>query len=481
MDLHHGQLCCRQEGNNNSFDEEGHDDGDDTLTRMDMSTIEMDEDEEQEQEQDHQRSHYRSSSRLNLESSTCHDASIGQRESCCGTAMMIIDNTIHENFAGTDGASTDVSTSAAAAVLFNPEHTRFDSDALSSILSFLDLAALTNLQATSTKLFDTVALAATHLFVPVSYLNHRHHHSITTSTYKYRGGLYEQEVVLPLEASSERSGLSSSSPPPASKTPQDQLRCLLRRYPNLTFLAIDRVAPVGDEVIQIINECPSRMTLTSLSLSNLALSYWCRHSLHLPNLNHLSLTGNSVRARIVNVIRDTTVYQNLQSLCIQDCNTAIRDDDMIDLSRQLGHSLKVLQMRNAKLSNPKANFPRLETLKLCGCFHLKSLSNFNCPNLVELNLSFCVKLTGQAISSFIEPPSPLPSSRDKTNTRMKNLKSLTLMKCLPDSLILSKGTTSLSCIKIDFCHNLKNMQLVCPDLSVFEVRTGKRKRKENWS
>ena len=458
-----GHQLCFQEGNNNnnSYDKDDHDDED--AVRMDVSTIEMDKNEDQLQEQDHGRSHH--CSRLNLETSTCH-ASIG-RENCGTTAMMIIDNAIDDDFAASNVSASSDATSAA--VLFNPEHERFDSDALSCILSFLDLAALTNLQATSKKLLDTVALATTQLFVPVSYLNHRHHRLTTTSSYKYRGGLYEQQIVLPLDSSaagSERSGPPSSSPP-ASKTPQDQLRCLLRRYPNLTFLAIDRVAPVGDEVIQIINECPSRMTLTSLSLSNLALSYWCRHSLHLPNLKHLSLTGNSVRARIVNVIRDTTVYQNLQCLCIQDCNTAIRDDDMIDLSRQVGHSLKTLQMRNAKLSNPQAYFPRLENLKLCGCFHLKSLSNFDCPNLVELNLSFCVKLTGQSISSFIEPPSP-----SQKTERMKNLKSLVLMKCLQDSLVISTGDTNLSCIKIDFCHNLKNVQLVCPNLSVFEVSTG---------
>ena len=321
---------------------------------------------------------------------------------------------------------------------------------------------------------------------------------------------------------------------------KDDLRMLLNKYQSLNVLELQSgclVGGIGDDIVTILNESPSSNTLTSLSLYGCSLSYWCTESFHLPNLQHLTLCGGSIRCTRIDLILQSSI-QNLRSLSIGQCSS-LRDDTIEQLvqlfrshnhrglndtvvaaarshltlpmdhnSRSFsnknignghnritasgmsqiryspisvpgGHSQQVegesqynpsapqqqlqqLSLQQCiRIQSPVFDFPSLTHLSLVGCFSLRSLPKFKCPNLQLLDVSFCIRLTSDVIEQAILQSSPSSSSCPK-------LHSLIMVKCTGITK-LSFNSQSLQHLNISYCNKLTELQMDCPSLQHLEV------------
>jgi hypothetical protein len=327
---------------------------------------------------------------------------------------------------------------------------KVDSCAMDVILSYLTLVDYSRLSVASKMLQETVS-RSTHLYMDEygmfrkrARTRCRHDDNATTTA-------ATTPPLSPRQQTHKRQGSSSSlCCDDDSNTPQDELKQLMNRFRNVSVLNLQGLAPVGDDLIHILNQCPSSKTLKSITLHSCALSYWCAHSFKLPNLEHLTLTGNSIRARMTFLLQDS---KNLKSLAFKQC-PALRDGDIAGISKILNSSLEELVLNHTKLSKPEAAFPALQTASFAGSFCLTSLSRFACPNLRFLNLSFCVHLSERQIEKMVEQ-SPL-------------LETLILVKCAGiHSLDLE--SKNLRRLDASFTHNLRDLLLECPALMHLDV------------
>jgi hypothetical protein len=232
--------------------------------------------------------------------------------------------------------------------------------------------------------------------------------------------------------------------------PEDDLRRLLGRFRCLNSLHLQGLAVVGDEVVSILNDSPAADTITHIFLHGCSLSYWCSESFQLKHLQHVTICGGQIRASVCSLLKDS---QHLRSLSIGQCS-AMRDDKVSDIAKQtfLLESLTLNQC--VRLRQPVIKFPKLETLNLSGCFGLTSLPQFACPNLKELDLSFCVHLSGEKIQEIV--------------SKLPRLEELVMVKCAGvQSLNISSKTLRL--LNLSFC-SLTELRLHCPKLQVLEVR-----------
>lgn len=310
---------------------------------------------------------------------------------------------------------------------------KLDRYAMDIILSYLTLVEYSKLSIASRIMQDTVS-KSTHLYMEAYGLFRKR----TTPTIYQKEDVQETIVASP-------SSQEPSEPSESCITPQDELQLLMKRFSNISVLNLQGMAPVGDDMIDILNRCPSALTLKSITLHSCALSYWCAHSFKLRNLEKLTLTGNSIRARMTFLLKHS---KNLKSLTFKQC-PALRDGDIAGISRILHPSLEELILNHTKLSKPVARFPRLTLASFAGGFCLTSLSRFDCPNLKSLNLSFCVRLSGIQIENIVEN-SPL-------------LETLIIVKCAG---VQSLDIESKNLRRLDagFTHNLRDLRLECPNL-----------------
>jgi len=308
---------------------------------------------------------------------------------------------------------------------------KLDRYAMDIILSYLTLVEYSKLSIASRIMQDVVS-RSTHL--------HMDAYGLFRKRIKPSTDIYQQEVVQEIVASP-----SSQEPLESCITPQKELQQLMNRFNNVSVLNLQGLAPVGDDLIDILNRCPSALTLKSITLHSCALSYWCAHSFQFQNLESLTLTGNSIRARMSFLLKHS---KNLKSLTFKQC-PALRDGDVAGISRILHSSLEELILNHTKISKPVASFPRLTHASFAGGFCLTSLSRFDCPNLKTLNLSFCVRLSELHIEKIVEN-SPL-------------LETLIIVKC---SGVHSLDLESKNLRRLDagFTHNLRNLRLACPAL-----------------
>ena len=330
---------------------------------------------------------------------------------------------------------------------------KLDRYAMDIVLSYLTLVEYSNLSIASGIMRDVVSKSS-HLHMDgyglfrQQYRRRRRREESDSLTEKpfvvitHRGGV--QELV----ASS--SSLPEPEPPESSTTPQQELQQLMDRFKNLNVLNLQGLAAVGDDLIDILNRCPSALTLKSITLHSCALSYWCAHSFQLENLQSLTLTGNSIRARMTFLLEHS---KNLKSLTFKQC-PALRDGDIAGISRVLHTSLEELVLNHTKVSKPVASFPRLTRASFAGGFCLIDLSGFDCPNLKILNLSFCVRLSGTHIEKIVEA-SPA-------------LETLIIVKC-SGVQTLDLESKNLRRLDAGFTHNLRDLRLVCPALQHLDV------------
>jgi hypothetical protein len=236
----------------------------------------------------------------------------------------------------------------------------------------------------------------------------------------------------------------------SNPTISDEMKELLDRFPYLRTINLHELAPVGDDLIRVLNESRSVNQCTSVSLHGPALSYWCPHTLQLDNIRHLTLSGHSIRVRVSSLIQPLNL---LQSLTLKEC-PCIRDEDVHDIAKMSHHTLEELTLSHVKIVRPVASFPLLKRASFVGCFGLKDLSGFCTPILNELNLSFCVRLSGEQVQNLV---ANLPA-----------LETLIMMKC-NGVRALEIVSTCLRRLDATFTHNLEVLRLACPNLYLLEV------------
>jgi hypothetical protein len=242
-------------------------------------------------------------------------------------------------------------------------------------------------------------------------------------------------------------------PSTISISPQQELKQLMNRFNNLNVLNLQGLAVIGDDLIDILNGCSSAWTLKSITLHSCSLSNCCSQKyFQLPNLQSLTLTGNSIRAKIPFLLKNSN---KLKSLTLKQC-PALIDEDIIEIGIILKNTLEELVLNHTtKISCPIVSLPRLIRANFAGCFGLTQLSGFvGCPNMKELNLSFCIRLTGNLIENLVE--------------QLPVLETLVIMKC---SGVQSLDLKSNKLLRLDasFMHNLQYLRLVCPALKYLDV------------
>ena len=236
--------------------------------------------------------------------------------------------------------------------------------------------------------------------------------------------------------------------------PQEELRALLGRFHNLNVVQLSGLSIVGDDIVSILNKSPSASRMKQITLHGCSLSYWCNEAFQLTNLQHITIMGGgSIRARISTLLQNS---KQLQSLCIEQCST-LRDDCVNDMVPILRHTLQSLTLHQCiRIRSPTLQFPLLTNLNLAGCFALSQLPNLHCPNLRSMDLSFCVRLTGEEIEQLI------------SNRTLYNLQELIMIKCA-GLQTLNLISSTLQRINVSFCSNLKELKLDCPNLQFLEV------------
>ncbi|KAG7368686.1 hypothetical protein IV203_031437 [Nitzschia inconspicua] len=310
-----------------------------------------------------------------------------------------------------------------------------DQNIIHIILSFLTLTDYNQLCRTS-KVLNTAVYKSSHLFAENCVGLFR---SSSTWCNKDRNQSTFPKTV------EETTGFSTRN-----ETPPVELNLLLNRFPYLKEINLHGLAPVGDDLIRILNESKSANQFTSVSLHGLALSYWCPHTLQLERVQNLTLSGNSIRVRVSNLIRN---LKCLQSLTVLQC-PGIRDEDVQDLAQVSHKTLRELTLSHVKIVHPTGDFPNLKKASFVGCFGLKDLSGLWTPNLSELNISFCVRLSSEQIQSLLE--------------RLPALGTLIMMKC-NGVKTLELASLQLRQLDTTFTHNLEVLRLSCPNLEKLET------------
>lgn len=231
--------------------------------------------------------------------------------------------------------------------------------------------------------------------------------------------------------------------------PEDDLRRLLGRFQCLNSLHLQGLAVVGDEVVSILNESPAADTITHIFLHGCALSYCCSESFQLKNLQHVTICGGQIRARLCSLLKYS---RHLQSLSIGQCS-AMRDVQVSHIASQTFQLDSLTLQQCVRLRQPVIRFPKLETLNLSGSFGLTGLPQFACPTLKELDISFCVLLSGEQIQGIV---SELPLLEELVMARCTGVQSLNL------------SSKTLRLLNLSFC-SLTELRLQCPKLQVLEV------------
>lgn len=311
---------------------------------------------------------------------------------------------------------------------------RLPFDAFDIVLSCLTLDQYGKLSVVSKRIYDAVSRSShlhmggnTFLFsqAPISKDNYR-------GTKLSQSDCVEQKCRQPLN-------------------PRDSLKKLLKRFHNLNVIHLQGLASIGDDVVSILNESPAASSINKISLHGCALSYWCTHSFRLKHLQHITLLGGSIRARIYSLLEHSP---HLKSLSLSQCS-ALRDDNLLEIGLLVRNNLQELTLNQCtRLHHPVLSLPSLTGLSLVGCFGLSGLKGFSFPRLQRLNLSFCVRITGLQIEELI--------------VKLPLLEELIMMKCagVHSFRIASRNLKRLN---LSFSHNLRELGLACPALGELEV------------
>jgi hypothetical protein len=315
-------------------------------------------------------------------------------------------------------------------------------DDMNVVLSFLSFDEFQILSMLSKKLNESL-LCSSHLYMTERCLS-----SYVTKRLRTTGSPPGQVVQDQQTHAQRQLRLSRNT---ANHLSPDDLRHLLGRYHCLNVLHLQGLAAVGDHIVSILNESPAASKLTKISLQGCSLSYWCNQSLALVNLQHVIISGGSIRTRFCSLLKNSL---QLRSLSISQCSS-LRDESVATLQQEKLQHLTLRQCE--RLKRPVLRFSRLTHLNLVGCYGLTDLPGFDCPSVRDLDLSFCVRLSGEIVEQIV--------------LRLPHLEKLVMVKC-PGVQQFRLSSKSLQVLNMSFCSSLQELRLHCPNLQALEVSEG---------
>eukprot|EP00536_Pseudo-nitzschia_multiseries_P004742 jgi/Psemu1/285312/fgenesh1_pg.81_\ len=297
-----------------------------------------------------------------------------------------------------------------------------DNDTMDTVLSYLTQVDYSNLSLVSKRMNEAVSLSS-HLRMDDFGIFGKNPLRASVATHR--------------DCTSHETDLTALS--------SDTFERLMMRFKNLSVLDLRGFGAVGDDLIDMLNRCPSALTLKSIALHDCELSEGCTHSIRLENLASLTLTATSSTPRLTSLLENS---RNLTSFTCKHSLT-LTDRDVAGLGRILGTSLEELILNYTKLTKPVGSFPKLTHASFAFGSSLTGLSKMDCPNLTVLDLTYCVRLSDTQI--------------EKVVCNSPALEKLVIVECLGvHSLHLE--SPSLRHLDASFTHNLSDLSLQCPAL-----------------
>ena len=227
-----------------------------------------------------------------------------------------------------------------------------------------------------------------------------------------------------------------------------QLRSLINKFKRIRVLYLAGLELVGNALFSILsNATVALSTLQEIHLHGYTFAFSrsgpCPAMLHLEQAKHVTLHG-----KFTVDFGSVLLSSDLETLSIQYCYSI--QDEHIDtiLGRRLLETLSLAMC--SRIFSPKIQSHSLRHLRLMGCFDLRDLPAFHCPQLVSLQLSDCRRLGGESIQNAVQS--------------LNHLALLKISKC-PLLMTLDICSSTLASLDVTLSSNLSKLSLDCPSLS----------------
>jgi len=260
----------------------------------------------------------------------------------------------------------------------------------------------------------------------------------------------------------------------SSLTSLQQISSLLKRFQNLRHLTLHKLNLVEDKFLSLFRKYPSTPQLITLQLYHVRIlphqelkreNDTTPHPINLLNLQHLSIKGSIYYSGIASLL--TSASSRIKSMQLEGFRTAsdacltkfLSPPSIHKHDKRIRMSIMTeLQLKDfTQIQLPRISFSSLLRLDLSQS-GIQSLNEILCPQLIELDLSSCCKLTDNAIHSYL-------SGNTAFRLEILNLKACQNLRNLQ---IHSK---SIKYLNMSLCTSLKLMEVDCENLLHLEVST----------
>ncbi len=306
------------------------------------------------------------------------------------------------------------------------------------------------------------------------------------------------------EEEQEKHRTSRLSPNYTTIITESNLFHLLQSFQSLRTLKLYNLAPLQEQFLPILNECPSAKSLIHLECHNVKLIHDHHHDTpntttyynlsNLTNVQTLILTG-TIFCSYTNVLQSIcTSSNNLHTLILNGCRS-LTDEDVYHLSQHLfwttSSSSKKKKKKKKKhcelyelsLENSSnlikpyiqnqpstsnscsttttTQFPNssssFQKLNLSQCPMLQDVSQIQCPTLIDINLSNCPMIHDASIHALLR--------------NCPRIERLHLCGCssLQTLDIPTTSSTMLRCLDLNLCLGLISVNIHGDRLTSLEV------------
>ena len=289
-------------------------------------------------------------------------------------------------------------------------------------------------------------------------------------------------------------------------TSLQQITILLNRFQNLRHLTLHKLNLLEDKFLSLFKKYSSTPSLITLRLHHVRIlphhhytnaremtsgkqmrrkTSRNKDELYFCNLQHVSVTGTIFYAEIATLL--TFMSRKLQTIEFQGFRT-ISDSYLSSLFPQNDDIHSHVESKDddhdamrylTKLKCKDFTALKIPSISLSSLLHLDlshggicSLNEITCPQLIELNLSFCSNLTDEAIESFLNNgmSEKFKNSCEGKGKCPRTLQKLKLNGCRGlHSLYIQ--CNSLINLDLSLCSNLKSLEVDCAYMTDFQVGT----------